>query len=70
MNEFTFMELKHELKEILNIEEIRPEHFQDEIIRPLFNKFYKKSKSEKPSTDAHLIPLTNYARSPFRDFES
>ena len=38
--------------------------------RPLIIKFYKKLKAEKSSTDAHLILVTTYAKSAFRDFES
>ena len=56
------MELKDELAEIFNLEEITPEHLQDDILGPLVIKFYKKITSEKSSTDAYLILLTNYAK--------
>ena len=69
-NEFTFMDLNDELEEIFNLEEITPDHLQADILGPFFIKFYKKLKAEKSSTDAYFILLTNYAKSPFRDFES
>ena len=47
-----------------------PEHLQDEKIGQLDIKVYKKTKSEKWSTGAFIILLTNYARSPFWDSES
>ena len=68
--EFTFMDLKKELEEIFNIEDIKLEHLQDHKIGPLIFKFYEKLKSEKSTTDAYLILLANYARSPFGDFKS
>ena len=56
------MELTDEVEEIFNIEGITPQHLQDETVGPLIVKFYKKLKTEKASTDAYLILLTNYAR--------
>ena len=64
------MELKDELEEIFNIEDITPEHLQDDNIIPLINNFYIELKSEKTSSSAYLIVLTIYAISPFRNFES
>ena len=64
------MELKDEINEVFKIEDITHEQLQDDRKEPLFLKFYKKLKSEKSSTDAYLILLTNYARSPFRELES
>ena len=64
-DEFTFMELKNELEEIFDIEDITPEHLQDDKIGPLIINLYKNLKSEKSSTDAYRIPLTNYASSSF-----
>ena len=69
-NEFTFMDIKDELEEIFNLEEITPNHHQVDILGPLLIKFYKTLKAEKSSTDVCFILLTNYAKSPFRDFES
>ena len=69
-NEFSFMELRDELEQIFNIEDITTEHLQDDKIGPLTIKFCKKIKSEKSNTDAYLILLTNYAKSPFREVES
>ena len=63
--EFTFMDLKKELEEIFNIEDIKLELLQDHKIGPLIFKFFEKLKSEKSTTDAYLILLANYARSPF-----
>ena len=65
--EFSVMEIKDELEEIFDIEHITAKHLQDEKTRPLNIKLFKKLRSEKPSTDAYLILLTNYASSPFRD---
>ena len=53
--EFTFMKLKNQPEEIFNIEDITPEHLQDEKIGPLFIKFHKKLKSEKSSTDGYFL---------------
>ena len=69
-NECTFVELKEELKQIFNIEDITPEQLQDVKIGPLFTKFHKKLKSEKSGLDDYFILLTNYARSHFWGFES
>ena len=63
------MELKDELEEIFNVEDITPDYVQDDKIGPPMFKFFRKKK-EKSSTNAYLILFTNYARSPFRDFES
>ena len=45
-NVCTFMELRDELEETFNIEEVTPEHLQDDKIGALINKFFTKLKSE------------------------
>ena len=53
--EFTLLNLKGQLEDIFNNEEITPEHLEDEKLGPLIIKFYKKLKSEKSSTVPYLI---------------
>ena len=69
-DEFSFEDLKDELKEILEISDITDKHLQDESTSPRIIEAYKKLRLEKTSTDGYLILLMAYARSPFRDFES
>ena len=69
-DEFSFAELKHELEEILDISNIKPEHLQHEKLGPQFIEAFKKLESEKKRTDGYTMLLICYARSPFRDFES
>ena len=66
---FSVVELRDELQEFFDIEDITCGHFQDEKLGPLNVTFYKKIKSEKPSTDAYLILITTYVKSPIRDCE-
>ena len=63
------MRLKDDLEEIFDIEDITPKHLQDIKTGPLNNKVFKKIRSEKSSTDAYPVLLTNYASSPLRDSE-
>ena len=67
---FGFLELKDELKEILNFSHITPEHLQDDVIGPqIINEFHKLT-NERKNNDGYMILLVGYNRSLFRDFES
>ena len=46
-DEFKFVELKDELEEIFNLEEITHKNLQDDILGPFVIKFYKKIKTRK-----------------------
>ena len=69
-DEFSFEEIKDELEEILNIPNITDDLLEDETIGPRIIKTFWKLRSEKSNTDAYIIILMGYARSPFRDFGS
>ena len=69
-DEFPFEELKDELEEILNIPNITDDLLEDKTMGPPIIKTFWKLTSEKSSTDAHILLLMGYAKSPFRDFES
>ena len=69
-DDFSFLELKDELEEILNIPNITDSHLEDESLTPLIIDTYPKLRSDKSSHDGFTILLMGYARSPFRDFES
>ena len=68
-DEFSFLELKDELEEILNIPNITDSHLEDETLAPRIAETYRKLRSDKSSHDGYIILLMGYARSPFRDFE-
>ena len=69
-DEFSFPELKDELEEILNIQEITDDHLEDETLALRIAESYWKLRSDKTSHDGYTILLTGYANSSFRDFES
>ena len=69
-DEFSFLKLKDEIEEILNVPNITDSHLEDETLTPLINDTYQKLRSDKSSHDGYVILLMGYARSPFRDFES
>ena len=69
-DEFSFLELKDEIEEILNRPNITDSHLKDETIVPHIIEAYQKLRSDKSSHDGYIIFLMGYARSPFRDFES
>ena len=69
-DEFSFLELKDEVGELLNIPEITDDHLEDDILAPRIAETYRKLRSDKSSHDGYFILLMGYARSPFRDFES
>ena len=69
-DEFSIEELKDELEEILNFQNITDDDLEDETTGPHINKAYWKLRSEKSSTDGYIILLMGYARSLFRDFQS
>ena len=69
-DEFSFLELRDEVEEILNIPEITDDHLEDETLAPHIAETYWKLRSDKTSHDGYIILLMGYARSPFRDFES
>ena len=63
-------ELNDEIQEILSLSDIKPKHFQYDIIGPRINKAYEKLRSEKLSTDCYLLSLMGYVSLLFQDFES
>ena len=69
-DEFSFLELRDEVEEILNISEITGDHLEDETLAPRIAETYWKLRSDKTSHDGYIILLTGYANSSFRDFES
>ena len=69
-DEFSFLELKDEVEEILNIPEITDDHLEDDILAPRIAETYRKLRSDKSSHDGYIILLMGYAISLFRDFES
>ena len=69
-DEFSFMELKDEVEETLNIPNITDDHLEDDTLGPQIAKTYWKLRSDKSSHDGYIILLMGYARSPFRDFET
>ena len=69
-DESSFEELKDELEEFLNLPNITDDHLENETLGSRIIKTYWKLGSEKSSTDGYSIILMDYARSPFKDFES
>ena len=69
-DEFSFEEIKDELEKILNIPNITDSHLEDEALAPRTAETYWKLRSDKSSHDSYITLLMDYARSPFRDFES
>ena len=69
-DESSFLELKDELEEILNIPIITDSHLEDETIAPLIIDTYQKLRSDNFSRDGYSVLLMRYAESPFRDIES
>ena len=69
-DEFSFEELKDEVGEILNIPEITDDHLEDDILAPRKAETYLMLRSDKSSHDGYIILLMDYARSPYRDFET
>ena len=69
-DEFSFEELKDESEEILKVPKITDDPLEDETIGPRIIETFWKLRSEKSSTDGYIIFLMDYAKSPFRDFES
>ena len=69
-DEFSFLELKDEVEEILIIPGITNYHLEDETLAPRIAETYWKLRSDKSKHDGYTILLMGYARSPFRDFES
>ena len=69
-DEYSFEELKDELEEILNIQEITDDHLENETLAPRIAETYSKLRLDKTSHDGYIILLTGYANSSFRDFES
>ena len=68
-HKFSFIELKVELEEILNISDNTPYHLPHEMIGPRIIQAHRKLRLEKSSTSGYIIILLGYARSPFRDFK-
>ena len=64
-DEFSFEELKDEVEEILNIQEITDDHLEDETLAPRIAENYWNLRSDKSSHDGYIILLMGYARSLF-----
>ncbi len=56
--------------ETLRISDITAKLLQHQKIRPRIIEAYRIIRLEKSSTDAYIIILMGYARSPFRGFTS
>ena len=69
-DQFSFLDLKHELQEIHSISVITPYHLQHAIKGPRFIQTYTKLGLEKSSTYGYILLFLGYARPPFRGFES
>ena len=69
-DEFSFMELKDEVKEILNISNTTDVHLEVDKLGPQRADTYWELRSDKSSHDGYIILLMGYAKSPFRDIES
>ena len=69
-DKFSFLELRDEVEEILNIPEMTNDHLEDETLAPRIAETYWKLRLDKISHDGYIILLMGYAKSPFRDFES
>ena len=57
-----FLELKVELREILNIPHITPDHLQDDEIGPRIIDEFLKLSHEKKNSDGYMILLLGYNR--------
>ena len=68
--EFSFGDLKDEIREILKISDITPSHLQHEIIGPRFIETYNKFRLDISCTNGCIILIMSYARFPVRDFKS
>ena len=69
-DEFSFLEIRDELEEALNIPNITDSHLEDETLATRIAETYWKLRSDKLSYDGYNILLTGYDTSLFRDFES
>ena len=54
-DEFSFLELKDELQEIVDISNITDDHLEDERKGPRIIEKFKKLESEKRQTDGYII---------------
>ena len=61
LDEFSFIDLKDELKEILDIPNISDEHLQVKIVGPRIIKAFKKLETEKRRTNGCIMVLLGYA---------
>ena len=68
-DEFSFVNLKHELEGILDISNFTHELLTDKILGPQLFRAFKKIETEERRTDGYYMLIMDYARSPFRDFE-
>ena len=66
----SFTELKDELDDILGLSDISHEHLQDNKKRKHNIKVYQNLSSEKGQTDGYYMLLSDYARTPFQNFET
>ena len=70
VDEFSFTELKDELREILGISNASHEHLQDKILGPCKIKACEILESHERQTDGFYMLSMGYAWSPLRDFEN
>ena len=69
-DEFSFAELRDELKEFLGFSDLTPTHLQHDRVGPRIIKAYEKLRWENLNTDGYFILLLGCACSTFQDFES
>ena len=58
-DEFSFIELKDNITEVLSLSDISPEDLQNEIQEPNIIETYRKLSTEKSQTDGYYILLTD-----------
>ena len=61
-NEFSFVESKDELEEILDISNIRDNQLEVEILGPRIMNAYEKLETEKRQTGGYYMLLMGYAQ--------
>ena len=69
-HEYSFVNLKDKVAEILDVSHISNEDLQHELLGLDIIKTYRKLSMEKSQTDGYYLLLNDYAHSSFRDFES
>ena len=68
-DEFSYIHLRDDIAEILDLSDISPKDLQHGINWPDLIKTYRKLSLEKSQTDGYHMLFIRYSRSPIRDFE-